>query len=178
MYSLEAIAHAKADQTEIFFEYQKNRVSTLANHLKSSTTPLSGQALPTHDTACIITTSGHILFSNHPDFPEGKVLTDPDGSGFASARQEVTFSTALKEGRDYFTFGIAPISPDSLLVVKIKLNPLYRQFAKVQGLGKTGEILLVKKTNPPNAYSCLARCAMSRMLPSKFFLPMTLKYGA
>ncbi len=145
MYSLEAIAHAKADQTEIFFEYQKNRVSTLANHLKSSTTPLSGQALPTHDTACIITTSGHILFSNHPDFPEGKVLTDPDGSGFASARQEVTFSTALKEGRDYFTFGIAPISPDSLLVVKIKLNPLYRQFAKVQGLGKTGEILLVKK---------------------------------
>lgn len=150
MYSLAAMADARADQTEIFFEYQKNRVSTLADYLTNTGEDLSNESLLSNDTACIITTSGHILFSNHPDFPEGKVLTNPDGSGFASAKQGVTFSSVLKEGKDYFIYGIAPISPENLLVVKIKLNPLYRHFIATQGLGKTGEILLIKKDEATN----------------------------
>ncbi len=144
MYSLAAIAEARAGRVETFFENHTQRINRLVALLTAQVDSLWNQVLTPADTACIIDASGHIIFSAHPNFTTGKVLTDPEGAGFAAAKQGVYFSAVLKDANQYYFYGLAPLSDDHLLVLRIGLNTLYSQLTSPQGLGKTGEILMIK----------------------------------
>jgi PAS domain S-box-containing protein len=145
MYSLHAIADARATQVEAFFDKHKNHISKLAQHLSALGDSMWTDAFAPNDTACIITPAGNILFSNHPDFPTGTVLNNPDGTSFAAANQGVYFTSVLKQQNQYFLYGLAPLPANHLLVVKINLQPLYNRLTAAGGLGNTGEVLLVRK---------------------------------
>ncbi|GIV37287.1 MAG: hypothetical protein KatS3mg032_1666 [Cyclobacteriaceae bacterium] len=145
LFSLDAIAHARADQTETFFENQKNRIQRLAASLSANSDSLWAGLLAPEDTACIITPSGQVYISGHPQLPEGAMIANPDGTGFTAANQGVYFTSVLKEGNYYYLYGVAPVTDNYLLLAKIGLNALYHKFRLTDGLGKTGEVLLVRR---------------------------------
>ncbi len=145
LFSLDAIARARADQAETFFENQKSRLSRLAASLSANSDSLWAGLLAPEDTACIITPSGQVYISGHPQLPEGTMLTNPDGTGFTVAKQGVYFTSVLKEGNYYYLYGAAPVTDNHLLLVKIGMNALYHKLKLTDGLGKTGEVLLVRR---------------------------------
>ncbi len=95
----------------------------------------------------IYTTSktGAIASSTDTNLKSGNFI-DPDGTSFENGSRSLHFSAVFKDKSDYFLFALAPLeNSNQLLIVKIKLNTLYKSLQDYQGLGKTGEIVLAKQ---------------------------------
>jgi PAS domain S-box-containing protein len=155
LYSLSALARLRAEQVELFFENEKKHIEKILYYLDPSSAGMEGQSLttamemvagPYHKGALLINPSGQVLESTDLSFTEGSTFTDPDGSSFKPALQGVHFSSVFKDEEGYFLYALAPHgSGTQLLAVKISLNDLYNRFQVSQELGKTGEVLLVRK---------------------------------
>ncbi len=95
----------------------------------------------------IMSKAGTVATSTDSKLKSGKNFLDPDGTSFANALNGLHFSAVFKDSIDYYVYALAPLdSGRQLLVAKIKLNELYKKSVQdYQGLGKSGEIILVKQ---------------------------------
>lgn len=95
----------------------------------------------------ITSTSGAISQSTNPDKNSGN-FTDPDGSSFDQAQNGIHYSAVFKKDNAYKTFVMAPLqtsSGTSLIIAELNLNTVFEGLKNYNGLGATGEVILVRQ---------------------------------
>lgn len=151
MYSISAITEARAEYISNFFDEKENELRALqASEVWKNTAELPEANRFGFDELYITSSSGTVQFSTDQNVEPGKIFTDPDGSSFSSAQKDVHFSSAFKDKNKYFLYGMAPLATEAgnqLLIARISLNDVFKTLTDTKGLGKTGEIILIKQDN-------------------------------
>jgi PAS domain S-box-containing protein len=99
------------------------------------------------DQLYVVSASGAITASTDPNQKSGNFVA-PDGSLLSRGKQEIYFGTVIKEGQRFITYASAPVTRSAsgnLLIAKLDLSRPYRILSDYRGLGRTGEIILVRQ---------------------------------
>ncbi len=101
---------------------------------------------------------GKIMYTNDPAKSPGDAFYDNVGNTLSSTKQGFHISKVFPENDEHFMYVGDPLTDKSdkmggLLLFKINMNALFAKLSDTTGLGKTGEIALVKKFEDDNIYN-------------------------
>jgi len=98
-------------------------------------------------------------------------FSDPDGYTVDKGKSGIYFSTITKQGEQYIGYASGPVTTQAgvaqVIVVKFSLNHVINLLADYSQLGKTGELLLIRKSADNKSYAIINPSRIDKKAPIK-----------
>ena len=101
---------------------------------------------------------GNILYTTDATKSTGDAFYDNVGGTIARSKEELYFSRVFPENKSHYLLAGAPLKDNAgilggLMFIKINMGTLYSRVSDTTGMGKTGEIQLVKQFEDQKFYN-------------------------